>query len=190
MDRLTRPDVAVVHTAARFMGTEVNIQDISDKLLHLILNGPTINSINKDTLRHLVRQLYTELKRYEDAGLTVEEVAKVVDALATGVAFEVSKICTVEGTSIPRLKELAEADSEGRLSIIPPPAKEGDPKPGCFYNDNAGLWCNGIATADGDEPTEHCKKCWYCEFGYAALDEDTDVSSKSATDINVGSKEE
>lgn len=67
MDRLTRPSITVDPTAARFMGPEVKIQDIGDKLLHLILNGPTINSINKDTLRHLVRQLYTELKCYEDA---------------------------------------------------------------------------------------------------------------------------
>jgi hypothetical protein len=56
--------VDALQTAVRFMGTEVKIQDIGDKLLHLILNGPIINSINKDTLRHLVRQLYTELKRY------------------------------------------------------------------------------------------------------------------------------
>ena len=67
MDRLTRPDVDADQSAVRFMGDEVKVQDIGDNLLHLILNGPTINSINKETLRHLVRQLYSELKRYEDA---------------------------------------------------------------------------------------------------------------------------
>ena len=74
MDRLTRPDVEALQTSARFMGTEIKIQDIGDKQLHLILNGPTINSINKDTLRHLVRQLYTELKRYEDLEMTPEAI--------------------------------------------------------------------------------------------------------------------
>ena len=74
MDRLTRPEVDALQSAVRFMGTEVKIQDIGDKLLHLILNGPTINSINKDTLRHLVRQLYTELKRYEDLEMTPEAI--------------------------------------------------------------------------------------------------------------------
>lgn len=74
MERLTRPDIDILQTAVRFMGAEVKIQDISDKLLHLILNGPTINSINKDTLRHLVRQLYTELKRYEDLEMTPEAI--------------------------------------------------------------------------------------------------------------------
>lgn len=74
MERLTRPDIDIDQTAVRFMGTEVKIQDISDRLLHLILNGPTINSINKDTLRHLVRQLYTELKRYEELEMTPEAI--------------------------------------------------------------------------------------------------------------------
>lgn len=74
MDRLTRPDIDSLQTAVRFMGTEVKIQDINDKLLHLILNGPTINSINKDTLRHLVRQLYTALKQYEELEMTPEAI--------------------------------------------------------------------------------------------------------------------
>ena len=68
--RLTRPCVDVDQTAARHMGGEVKIQDIGDKLLDLILNGPTINGVNKDTLRHLLRQLYAELKVYEDANAT------------------------------------------------------------------------------------------------------------------------
>ena len=66
MDRLTRPGIDADQTAVRFMDGEVKIQDIGGKLLDLILNGPTINGIKKDTLRHLVRQLYAELKLYED----------------------------------------------------------------------------------------------------------------------------
>lgn len=76
MDRLTRPDIDADQAAVRFMETEVKIQDIGE-LLGLILNGPTINSIKKDTLRHIVRQLYTELKRYEDTGLTPEQIASM-----------------------------------------------------------------------------------------------------------------
>ncbi len=68
--RLTRPCVDVDQTSTRHMGGVVKIQDIGDKLLDLILNGPTINGVNKDTLRHLVRQLYAELKVYEDANAT------------------------------------------------------------------------------------------------------------------------
>lgn len=75
MDRLTRPGIDAEQTAVRFMdGGEVKIQDIGDKLLDLILNGPTINGIKKDTLRHLVRQLYNELKAYEDLEMTPEDI--------------------------------------------------------------------------------------------------------------------
>lgn len=74
MDRLTRPDIDTDQTAVRFMEAEVKIQNIGDKLLHLILNGPTINGVTKDTLRHLVRQLYAELKRYEDLEMSPEAI--------------------------------------------------------------------------------------------------------------------
>ena len=74
MDRLTRPDVDTDQTAVRFMDNEVKIQAIGDKLLNLILNGPTINGVNKDTLRHILRQLYAALKPYEDLELKPEEI--------------------------------------------------------------------------------------------------------------------
>ena len=73
---------------------------------------------------------------------------------------------------LDHLRELIEADNEGRITIMPPPAKAGDPLPRCFYNDNGGIWCTGMSTTDGDEPTEHCKQCCYCEYGYAALKEE------------------
>lgn len=75
MERLTRPGIDTDQTAVRFMDDEVKIQDIGDKLLELILNGPTIMSVKKDTLRHLVRQLYTELKCYEDGTIVELEIA-------------------------------------------------------------------------------------------------------------------
>ena len=65
-NRLTRPGIDADQSAVRFRGGEVKIQDIGDKVLELILNGPTINGVNKDTLRHMVRQLYTALKQIED----------------------------------------------------------------------------------------------------------------------------
>lgn len=67
MARLTRPGIEAEQTAVRFMDGAVKIQDLRDDVLNLILNGPTVISISKDNLRHLVRQLYTELKCYEDA---------------------------------------------------------------------------------------------------------------------------
>lgn len=45
---------------------------------------------------------------------------------------------------------------------------KGGKKPKCFYNDNGGDRCLGLAPADGDEPIERCKKCTFCESGYSA----------------------
>lgn len=42
--------------------------DIDDKLLDLILNGPTLNSITKGQIRAMLRETYTALKRFEKIG--------------------------------------------------------------------------------------------------------------------------
>lgn len=84
MERLTRPGVAVDPTAARlmFMDSPAKVQNIHDRLLDLILNGPTLNGVNKDVLRQLLRQLYDGLKQYEDTGLTPEEAREACDLVA------------------------------------------------------------------------------------------------------------
>lgn len=79
--------------------------------------------------------------------------------------------------SIDHLRELVQAEKDGRVVVFPPIAKEGDSRPECFYNDNSGIWCLGMAPADMDEPTERCKNCWYCESGYYA---DTSEEAKAA----------
>lgn len=84
MERLTRPGITADQTAVRFMDEAVKIQDIGDKVLDLILNGPTINGVNKDTLRHLVRQLYTELKCYEDGTIVELEIANETGMMFAG----------------------------------------------------------------------------------------------------------
>lgn len=70
MERLTRPTVEVDETAAKYMGSfPVDIRTYKDRLLELILNGPTLNGVSKDALRQIIRQLYGRLKEYEDATL-------------------------------------------------------------------------------------------------------------------------
>lgn len=115
MDRLTRPGIDADQTAVRFMDGEVKIQDIGDKLLDLILNGPTINGIKKDTLRHLVRQLYAELKRYEDTEADPEELTGMLRSPVYIAA------CVLNGAAITheRAIEIAKAEVEGRLIVMP-----------------------------------------------------------------------
>ena len=66
---------------------------------------------------------------------------------------------------IDHLRELVEAEREGRLTVHPAPAKEGDPPPSCFDGEGASLWCRNYVYEDGGEPIERCKRCWYCECG-------------------------
>lgn len=66
---LTREKVDVDPNASRYFGRETHLmQDWSDKMVDLILNGPTLNGFNKDELRAMLRETYAGLKRYEQIG--------------------------------------------------------------------------------------------------------------------------
>ena len=65
---LTREAVDVVEGAAQYMSETTPMEHWSDKMIDLLLNGPTINGIKKDEVRALLRQTYAALKRYEVIG--------------------------------------------------------------------------------------------------------------------------
>ena len=139
MERLTRPGVAVDPTAAKFIGAEVKMQHLKDRLLELILNGPTVNAVNKGVLRSLIRQLYDALERYEDIGLEPEEIVdlrKQNSLLAQYGAqkFDASmedfkeintlklKIQSLEmglKVACDTLEKFKKAEQEGRLVVLP-----------------------------------------------------------------------
>ncbi len=56
------------------------------------------------------RQVWEKLKAYEDTGLTPEEVNDVM---------EKAKLASAFGVAAERLRELAEADKDGRLVVLP-----------------------------------------------------------------------
>lgn len=68
IERLTREKIDVEPTTDRFLGETRLMQDWSDKMVDLIINGVTLNGIDKDELRALLRQTYGALKRYEQIG--------------------------------------------------------------------------------------------------------------------------
>lgn len=72
-ERLTRANIDAEPGAARHMDETHLIGDISDKLLDLILNGPTINGIAKGEIRGLLRQTYGRLKEYEDTDAAADQ---------------------------------------------------------------------------------------------------------------------
>lgn len=79
MKRLTRPAIKVDETVTKYLGKEIHLESINDRLLELILNGPTLMAVKKDVLRQLIRQLYGALQVYEvsDKPLTLEELRQM-----------------------------------------------------------------------------------------------------------------
>lgn len=98
MERLTRPNLNVDQDTDRFLhaaigGKEIDWKQSRDSTLHVLLNGPTSNGFCKDIFRKMARDLYGQLKDYED----------------------IAELCG--GTD--RLREFAEADKAGRCVVLP-----------------------------------------------------------------------
>lgn len=87
-------------------------------------------------------------------------------------AAELREYHAAVGDALRRIAEHDKAREEGRLIILAPPAKEGDPKPDCFEERIGSLWCLGRQRSEqDDEPTDVCMQCWYCESGVYADDD-------------------
>ena len=103
MERLTRPNLNVDTDTDRFLhavigGKEIDWKQSRDSTLNVLINGPTSNGFGKDIFRKMARDLYGRLKAYED----------------------IAELCG----GFDRLRELAEADKDGRVVVLP--CKVGD----------------------------------------------------------------
>ena len=121
MERLTRPNLNVDQDTDRFLhaaigGKEIDWKQNRDSTLNVLINGPTSNGFGKDIFRKMARDLYGRLKAYEDTGLEPEAVETVKLALA---AKHMVDLETLNNTPISRLVELAEADKDGRVVVLP-----------------------------------------------------------------------
>ena len=122
MERLTSPNINVAPGTDRFLhaaigGKEIDWKQFRDSTLNVLINGPTSNGFGKDIFRKMARDLYGRLKAYEDTGLEPEEVTalgKLFD-----YALKESKTLTEQLTLLKHIRELAEADKEGRCIITP-----------------------------------------------------------------------
>ena len=65
----------------------------------------------------IVPQIYVRLAKYEDTGLTPEEVVAMKIVL---MGRELAKITDFDGVSITRMCELAQAEKDGRIIIAQP----------------------------------------------------------------------
>ena len=124
MERLTSPNINVDPGTDRFLhaaigGKEIDWKQSRDSTLNVLINGPTSNGFGKDIFRKMVRDLYGRLKAYEDTGLTPEEI-KAPFTEDTMINLEAQAL----GVEPSRLRELAEADKDGRVVVLP--CKVGD----------------------------------------------------------------
>lgn len=98
MERLTSPNINVDPDTDRFLhaaigGKEIDWKQNRDSTLNVLINGPTSNGFGKDIFRKMARDLYGRLKAYED----------------------IAELCG----GFDRLRELAEADKDERVIILP-----------------------------------------------------------------------
>lgn len=124
MERLTSPNINVDPDTDRFLhavigGKEIDWKQCRDSTLNVLINGPTSNGFGKDIFRKMARDLYGRLKAYEDTGLTPEEIkAPFTEDTMINLAAQAL------GVEADRLRELAEADKDGR--VVVQPCKQGD----------------------------------------------------------------
>lgn len=108
MERLTRPTVDVDVTAAKYMAVTgsipADLRSMNDRLLDLVINGPTLNGVNKDVLRQLICQLYAALKPYEDTGYGPDEISDLALSKATAETI---------------VSQYEQLEKEGRLVVLP-----------------------------------------------------------------------
>ena len=133
MERLTSPNINVAPDTDRFLhaaigGKEIDWKQSRDSTLNVMINGPTSNGFGKDIFRKMARDLYGRLKAYEDTGLEPEAVETVKLALC---AKHMVDLETLNNTPISRLVELAEADKDGRVVVLP-----------CRQGDELWTYCN------------------------------------------------
>lgn len=116
MKRLTNEMVRVDKSVDKYLGPLADLENMKPKLLDLILNGPTLNGVSKDVLRQIIRQLYSALAAYEDTGMTPESVEALTLSMMGKAIAEIKEF---NGLPVDRLRELAEADKDGRLVVLP-----------------------------------------------------------------------
>lgn len=131
MERLTNEEVRVDESMDRYLGPRSVLEGMKPKLLDLVLNGPVLNSVSKAALRQIIRQLYSALAVYEDTGLTPEEINDLasvreispeaeyaINKHADNIIERLDKLLH-QTDDDARLRELAEADKDGRLVVLP-----------------------------------------------------------------------
>ena len=82
------------------------------------------------------------LAAYENTGMEPEEIDRILDAYGRGMTLRTEtaqSLEIVEDIKTTRLRELAQADKEGRCVVMP--CQPGDK---VSYKSSTGFWCNAV----------------------------------------------
>ncbi|ERK62989.1 hypothetical protein HMPREF1545_00030 [Oscillibacter sp. KLE 1728] len=117
------------------------------------LAGRTVNYIGEDDCfdvwsvpKKFMGNAVDRLAAYEDTGVEPEEIARILDAYGRGMTLRTEnaqRLEIVKGIQTDRLRELAQADREGRCVVLPATPDQ------IIYRWRKGDDCPSVSRLDG-----------------------------------------
>ena len=147
-------------------------------------NFPPVKDDTVDEFVDCVKELAARLAAYEDTGLEPEEIERILDSYGRGMTLRTEnaqRLEIIKEIPINRLRELAQAEKEGRLVVLSEPMK-----PMVYKPNDTDVYCpscgeslsGGWPLSDTDDLRKlcQCPNCGQsiddtrCEAAEAALD--------------------
>ena len=119
-----------------------------ERLTHRLGNGEITCNMARDDCRkmggdcQIDSKILDRLAAYEETGLEPEEIDRILDAYGRGMTLRTEnaqRLEIVKDIKTIRLRELAQADKEGRCVVMP--CQPGDK---VSYKSSTGFWCNAV----------------------------------------------
>ena len=119
-----------------------------ERLTHRLGNGEITCNMARDDCRkmggdcQIDSKILDRLAAYEETGLEPEEIDRILDAYGRGMTLRTEnaqRLEIVKDIKTTRLRELAQADKEGRCVVMP--CQPGDK---VSYKSSTGFWCNAV----------------------------------------------
>lgn len=148
-------------------------------------NFPPVKDDTVDEFVDCVKELAARLAAYEDTGLEPEEIERILDSYGRGMTLRTEnaqRLEIIKEIPINRLRELAQAEKEGRLVVLSEPMK-----PMVYKPNDTDVYCpscgeslsGGWPLSDADDLRKlcQCPNCGQsiddtrCEAAEAALKE-------------------
>lgn len=148
-------------------------------------NFPPVKDDTVDEFVDCVKELAARLAAYEETGLEPEEIERILDSYGRGMTLRTEnaqRLEIIKEIPINRLRELAQAEKEGRLVVLSEPMK-----PIVYKPNDTDVYCpscgeslsGGWPLSDADDLRKlcQCPNCGQsiddtrCEAAEAALEE-------------------